>query len=108
MNLKRRRGGNEKTGVSESPSGVKGGSLGLEEVGESFVGNDDRGEEDEGFLDPRSDAMSAASEVEVNDLIRNPVESRSFVSATGEFFDAIDGKFDILFFCIYALVCCVH
>ncbi|KAK6121291.1 hypothetical protein DH2020_044994 [Rehmannia glutinosa] len=97
VNLKRRRGGNERRGgVPELPSGNEADELNLEEVAENsvnedLVGNDDVGEEeDEGFLDPRSEAMSVESEVEANDFNANQIECRSFVSAQGEFFDAID------------------
>ncbi|KAK6121252.1 hypothetical protein DH2020_045026 [Rehmannia glutinosa] len=98
VNLKRRRGGNERRGggVPELPSGNEADELNLEEVAENsvnedLVGNDDVGEEEnEGFLDPRSEAMSVESEVEANDFNANQIECRSFVSAQGEFFDAID------------------
>ncbi|KAI3448403.1 hypothetical protein Pfo_005068 [Paulownia fortunei] len=96
VNHKRRRGGNgRRSGVPELPSGNEADGLSLEEVEENFVnenlvGNDDVGEDDEGFFDPRSEAMSVGSEVEANDFNRNQFESRSFVSAQGEFFDAID------------------
>ncbi|KAK4424472.1 hypothetical protein Salat_1640600 [Sesamum alatum] len=98
VNHKRRRGGVErKVGVPELSSEEDGG-LSLEEeeeVGENFVneelvGSDGVGEEDEGFFDPRSEAVSVGSEVEACDLSSNQIESRSFVSAQGEFFDAID------------------
>ncbi|KAL2231348.1 UNVERIFIED_CONTAM: hypothetical protein Sindi_1729200 [Sesamum indicum] len=89
---KRRRGGIErKVGVSELPSEENGG-LTLEEVGENFVKEDLVGEEDEGVFDPRSEAVSEGSELEACDLSRNQIESQSFVSAQGEFFDAIDAE----------------
>ncbi|KAL0375886.1 UNVERIFIED_CONTAM: hypothetical protein Scaly_0706200 [Sesamum calycinum] len=94
FNHKRRRGGIErKVGVPELPSGEDGGlTLEEEEVGENFVNEDLVGEEDEGFFDPRSEAVSVGSELEACDLSRNQIESQSFVSAQGEFFDAIDVK----------------
>ncbi|KAL0348164.1 UNVERIFIED_CONTAM: hypothetical protein Sangu_1044200 [Sesamum angustifolium] len=94
VNHKRRRGGIErKVGVPELPSGEDGGlTLEEEEVGENFVNEDLVGEEDEGFFDPRSEAVSVGSELEACDLSRNQIESQSFVSAQGEFFDAIDVK----------------
>lgn len=112
VNHKRRRGGIERrVGVPEFPS-EEGGGLSLEEeeeeeVGENFVnedldGGDGVGEEDEGFFDPRSEAVSVGSEAEANDLSRNQIECRSFVSAQGEFFDAIDGKLKLSH-----CVCCV-
>ncbi|KAH6804254.1 hypothetical protein C2S51_032501 [Perilla frutescens var. frutescens] len=62
---------------------------GVEEVAENFVDEDVAGvgeEEGEGFLDPSSEA----SELDAADLSPIQIESRSFVSAQGEFFDAID------------------
>ncbi|KAL0454545.1 UNVERIFIED_CONTAM: hypothetical protein Slati_0793700 [Sesamum latifolium] len=86
VNHKRRRGGIErKVGVPELPSEEDGG-LTLEEeeeeeeVGENFENEDFVGEED----------VSVGCEVEACDLSRNQIESQSFVSAQGEFFDAID------------------
>lgn len=60
----------------------------MEEVAENFVTEDTDGvgeaeDEDGGSLDPRSELYAA-------DLSRIQIESRSFVSAQGEFFDAID------------------
>ncbi|KAG8363999.1 hypothetical protein BUALT_Bualt19G0080700 [Buddleja alternifolia] len=96
VNFKRRRGGNERRSeVVESPTGNEGEDLSLEEeeevVEDNFVnrdldGNDDVGEDAEGFLD----SMSVGSEVEASDFVANHIESRSFVSAQGEFFDAND------------------
>ncbi|KAL3635187.1 hypothetical protein CASFOL_019734 [Castilleja foliolosa] len=98
VNLKRRRGGNEgRSGVLEFPSGNEADGVSLEDVGENcvnedLVGNDDVVAEDERFLDPRSEALSVGTdEVEANDFETNQIDSRSFVSAQGEFFDAIDG-----------------
>ncbi|GFP95046.1 hypothetical protein PHJA_001649000 [Phtheirospermum japonicum] len=78
VNLKRRRGGNEwRSGVPELPSDV-----GENFVNEDLVGDDDVVAEDEGFLDPRSEAMSVRTdEVEANDFGTNQIDSRSFVSA---------------------------
>lgn len=94
VNLKRRRGFNERTTeVPESPCEDESDGFGLEGVGENIVNeNGDVAEEDEGFLDPRSEAVSVGSAVDANDFCRNQVESRSFVSSQGEFFDAIEGK----------------
>ncbi|PIN22236.1 hypothetical protein CDL12_05047 [Handroanthus impetiginosus] len=97
-NQKRRRGGDEqrRVGAGEVPdlaSREEGGDFSLEEVveenfvDENLVGDDD--DDDEGFLDLRGESMSVASEVEANDFGRQ-IESRSFVSAQGEFFDAND------------------
>ncbi|GER51883.1 protein kinase superfamily protein [Striga asiatica] len=96
VNLKRRRAGNVgRVEVLEFPSGNEVDVLSSEEVGDNFVdevvaGYDEPGEEEEGFQDLRSEAMSVGSEVEVNDFGTNQIESRSFVSAQGEFFDAIE------------------
>ncbi|XP_057798257.1 uncharacterized protein LOC131014340 [Salvia miltiorrhiza] len=73
-----RRGGDETEGSSVE-----------EEEAEKFLneGVDGVAEEDEGCLDPMSEV---ASELDAADLSQIQMESRSFVSAQGEFFDAID------------------
>lgn len=94
VNLKRRRGGSERTTVvSESHCEEESDFFVLEEIGGNSV-NESGGVagEDEGFLDPSIEAVSARSEVDANEFSRNQFESRSFVSSQGEFFDAIDGK----------------
>lgn len=70
--------------------------FGVEEIAQNFVDEDVDGvaEEDEGFLDPRSEVASALDAADSN-LIQ--IESRSFVSAQGEFFDAIDGNNLVIF-----------
>ncbi|KAL8555008.1 hypothetical protein ACS0TY_002986 [Phlomoides rotata] len=92
VNLKRRRGGYEKTTeVPESPCEDESDGFGLEGVGENSVNeNNIVAGEDVEFLDPRSETVSVGSEVDANDFCRNQLESRSFVSSQGEFFDAID------------------
>ncbi|KAL6531501.1 hypothetical protein OROMI_027864 [Orobanche minor] len=95
VNLKRRRGADDGRSVPELPSRNEADSLSLEELGENIlnedlVGNHDVVEEDEGFFDPRSEGMSVGTEVEPDDFSTSQIESRSFVSAQGEFFDAID------------------
>ncbi|KAL6514739.1 hypothetical protein OROGR_020318 [Orobanche gracilis] len=96
VNLKRRRRADEGRSVPELPSrNYEADSLSLEELGENIVnedlvGNHDVVEEDEGFLDLRGEAMSVGTEVGHDDFDTSQIESRSFVSAQGEFFDAID------------------
>ncbi|GER41920.1 secretion apparatus protein BsaZ [Striga asiatica] len=96
VNLKRRRSGSAGTGgAPEFASGGEVDVLSLKEVREELVdevlvGNDEAGEEDEGFLDRRSEAMSVGSETEANDFDTNQIDTRSLVSAQGEFFDAIE------------------
>ncbi|KAK6119073.1 hypothetical protein DH2020_047191 [Rehmannia glutinosa] len=99
VNHKRRHGGNEPTraGVGEVPdfpsANERGGFSLKEEIGDNFVNknmyaNDDVDEDDdEGFVDTRSESMSVGE----NDLlVGKQIESRSSVSAQGEFFDAND------------------
>ncbi|KAL9141075.1 hypothetical protein ABFS82_14G079100 [Erythranthe guttata] len=82
VNLKRRRGGNQRSGAPELPEEV------LENFAiEEFVGEDDGGGEEEGFLDPK---IEAAAEAEADELNITQFDCRSFVSAPGDFFDAID------------------
>ncbi|KAI3445513.1 hypothetical protein Pfo_002178 [Paulownia fortunei] len=101
VNHKRRRGVNEtrRVGAGEvpdMPSGDGGGGFSLEEVvGDNFVNEDldanDDVDDDEGFVDPRSESMSVGSEVGANDFsVGRQIDSCSFVSAQGEFFDADD------------------
>ncbi|KAK6159699.1 hypothetical protein DH2020_003080 [Rehmannia glutinosa] len=103
VNHKRRHGGNEPTraGVGEVPdlpSANEGGGFSLEEeigdnlVNENVYANDDFDEDDdEGFLDTRSESMSVGE----NDLlVGKQIESRSSFSAQGEFFDANDGTIE--------------
>ncbi|XP_073145822.1 uncharacterized protein [Henckelia pumila] len=99
VNHKRRRGGNGQRSldfcqVSDFLDGNEGGDLGPEGelAGESFGKGEssgdgaDGGENDEGF----SDSRVKSEEEEASDLAVKQIESRSFVSAQGEFFDAID------------------
>lgn len=71
--------------------------FGVEEISQNFIDEDVDGvaEENEGFLDPRSEVASALDAAD-SDLIQ--IESRSFVSAQGEFFDAIDGNILVYLF----------
>ncbi|KAK4427530.1 hypothetical protein Salat_1521900 [Sesamum alatum] len=108
-NHKRRRGGHEtrRVGADEVEELHEGGGFCLEEeVGDNFVNedlnasddaddgdnDDDDDDDDDVFRDPRSEAMSVGSEAEANDFgVGRQIESCSFVSAPGEFFDADDG-----------------
>ncbi|KAL7124963.1 hypothetical protein ABFS83_14G084000 [Erythranthe nasuta] len=81
VNLKRRRGGIQRSGAPELPEEV------LENFAiEEFVGKDDGGGKEEGFLDPKIEAAAA----EADELNITQFDCRSFVSAPGDFFDAID------------------
>lgn len=104
VNHKRRGGGEnsrrrvEKYDIQDLTPGKDGNDLNLEEgVVDSFVNEsegskaDNDGEyDDEGFFDPRSDRLSVGSFDEVSDFEGREIESRSFESAQGEFFDAND------------------
>ncbi|XP_073317124.1 uncharacterized protein [Primulina huaijiensis] len=97
VNHKRRRVRNGQRSLdfcqdSDFAAGNEGGDLGPEELdgesfgkGESLGDGADGGENDEGFCDSRVNSEEEASELGVKQI-----ESRSFVSAQGEFFDAID------------------
>ncbi|KAL2477797.1 uncharacterized protein Fot_46811 [Forsythia ovata] len=76
-----------------------GNDLNLEEevVEDSFVNeyeglkvDNDAEYDEEGFFDPRSEGLSTRSFDEVSDFEGRQIESRSFGSAQGEFFDASD------------------
>ncbi|KAL2254243.1 UNVERIFIED_CONTAM: hypothetical protein Sindi_0219000 [Sesamum indicum] len=114
VNHKRRRGGHEtrRVGADEVQELQEAGGFSLEveveeEVGDNFVNEDlnanddvdDGDDDDEVFRDPRSEAMGVGTEGEANDFgVGRRIESCSFVSAPGEFFDADDGKIELIFF----------
>lgn len=105
VNHKRRRGGNTQRSidfcqVSDFSAAKEGGDLDLEEPagdnfgnGESLGNGADGGENDEGFCDSRERVIGVKSQEEASDFGVKQIESRSFVSAQGEFFDANDGNF---------------
>lgn len=97
VNHKRRRGWNAQRSidfcpVSDFPAAKEGGDLGLEEPSGDDIGNGESPGDraDEGFCDSRELVIGVKSEETTTDFGVKQIESRSFVSAQGEFFDAID------------------
>lgn len=113
VNNKRRGGGNEPRrvgpgNVPDLPPENEGGGLGAEMmVGGNSVNENDDFDDDEGFLDTRSEAISVGSEVEANNdfSVRGKSESGDVVSTQGDFFDAIDGTFGFFYLCLIIVSC---